>query len=148
LLNLPQAFGQDLAGFEGDKPAKFLLRSSELVTEKTYELAASWSRYTSPHLKGLLGETNGALRFIRCGRTNMRNDLACNRRAGGQAIVCKQCAGNSKPLANFEGFLVWRWEFIFLHCHRTPRGFVLRKSKRQQRLGAILRGREKYVRLR
>src|SRR6516164_901339 len=87
LLNLAEPLGQDLAGFERNEPAKFVLRSSELLTENPHELATFRRRHTPPSMEGILGETDSAPRFIKCRLSNIRNDLASDRRAGSQALV-------------------------------------------------------------
>src|SRR4029079_17423288 len=137
LPHLAEPLGQDLAGFERNKPTEFTLRRSELFTEKPHELASFWRRLAPPCAECILGETYGAPRFIGCRLAKMRNDLACDRRAGRQTTrkdrACGGRAGrqprvsehrvrHSKPLANFECLLAWRGKLMCFLWHRAPRG--------------------------
>jgi len=122
LPDLAEPLGQDLAGFERNKPTEFILRSSQLFTEKPHELASFWRRLAPPCAECILGETYGAPRFIGCRLANMRNDLACDRRAGRQPLVSEHRVRHSKPLANFECLLAWRGKLMCFLWHRAPRG--------------------------
>src|SRR4029079_14685170 len=57
LPDLAEPLGQDLASFERNKPTEFILRSSQLFTEKPHELASFWRRLGAPRAGSLTGGT-------------------------------------------------------------------------------------------
>jgi hypothetical protein len=104
-LHFAEAFGGDLAGLQGDEPAKIGLRRPQLLSEQTDELAAAGCGHKTPGLERLVRPTDRGSRLVHRGLAHLRHHFTGDRRARRQASLRKGRCGNTQAPEERTGIL-------------------------------------------
>ena len=104
LLDLAEAFGENLAGLDGDEPAEVGLRGAELLAEEADQFAAPRRRHRAPQEKGRRGGSDCCLNFLGRGIGDRSDRFAGDRRTDG-ATACRCFQGYAERPQKGRGFL-------------------------------------------
>ena len=111
LLNLAEALGRDLAGFQRHEAAEIVLGGAQFLADQTHEFAAPGSRHLAPGLEGLMGAADGGFGLVGAGFAHMGDHRAGNRRHGGPARTRKGAVRNAEALEDGAGIVGCRhWD--------------------------------------
>ena len=105
LLHFAEAFGNDLAGLNGDEPAEIGLGRSQFQAEQADQFAALGCRHETPGSESVLRGSDGAVAGGRIGFTNLGDPFAGNRRRDDEAATRVGAVSNTETGEQVGGFL-------------------------------------------